>query len=195
LTIVTSRTAALRLAAVPALIAAVTLTGCSGGSSSANGPSSGSTTTTSPAGTTATLGPAPSTVPAVTTQPGRTTKAGTPGRTSTAPTKKPAPTQDPIEAKITELEQSGGVPSRVVRVKGTTVKPAASVIKMKVGDTLRLILLVNTAAHVVGTGVGVEADIKALDPTAVDIFPTEPGTYEVKLTSPTAVRLLSVVAQ
>jgi hypothetical protein len=205
---VTPRTAAQRPAAAPAplvaaaLLVALAVAGCSGGSSPAattsgasvpSGPLSGT-----PGSTGSGLPTSASGAPAASTSPGPTRTATRAGSTTTSPglgpTARPTPTKDPIQAKIEELEQSGGVPSIVVRVTGSTVAPAPRDVKVALGQTLRLILLTNTAAHVVGTGVGVDATLKANEPAAVDMVAFTAGTYDVRLTAPGTMRLLRLVA-
>jgi hypothetical protein len=151
----------------PLLVALVLLapTSCSG-----HRPAGTAAPATSTAPTTAADSPPPTS--ADTSPPG--TSHGTPPGTSPRDSGSAAP-----EQRITELSTEGGVASVVIELsaEGTVDRPRTE--RIAAGQTLRLVVVSPTAAHLTGTGLGVDIDIPAGAPTAVDVVSFTPGTYTV----------------
>jgi len=103
----------------------------------------------------------------------RTTGAPRPGTTTSGP----AP--DTQQQRIAVLQTEGGVPSLVVRLTTSGTVPTVHTSSVRVGQTLRLIIVSPVATHLIGKGLGVDADVPAANPVAVDVVAFTPGSYSI----------------
>ena len=164
--------------AVTVLIALLALSGCSGGSGSGSVASSrGPASTTIPNSPTATG----VFTPAAPTRAGATSVPGT--ATSGPPAVRPRATSDSQQQRIVALQTEGGVPSLVIRLTSTGTVPKVTTSTQHVGQTLRMIVVSPVATHLIGKGLGVDVDVPAEDPVAVDVVALAPGSYEVTTTT------------
>jgi hypothetical protein len=75
------------------------------------------------------------------------------------------------------------VPSLVIRLTSTGTVPKVTTSTQHVGQTLRMIVVSPVATHLIGKGLGVDVDVPAEDPVAVDVVALAPGSYEVTTTT------------
>lgn len=126
------------------------------------------------AATSASVPPAPTgpTTPAA-------TRTATPTDVPPDPPDKPprTPTPDPVQRRVEELSTGGGVSSLVIRLTGagTVATPRRMVLAQ--GQTLRLVVISPKGTHLTGNGLGVDIDVPAGSPTAVDVVSFTAGAY------------------
>lgn len=155
---------------VPSTLAAVagllTLCACSGpdstDASSTAVPPSAAAATSVPARAPASSPPGPATAPAT---------AGDVARVA------PRPSADSAQQQITALSTAGGVPSTVLRLTADGQAPTVRTTELATGQTLRVIVVSPVATHLTGQGIGVDLEVPAGSPTAVDVVAFAPGNY------------------
>jgi hypothetical protein len=129
-------------------------------------------------GSTAASHPAvpPSAVTTATPAPGVTSS---PDSATTGHTAKAAPPRsaDSPQQQITALSTAGGVPSLVVQLPAAGHVPTVRAVDLAIGQTLRVIVVSPVATHLTGQGIGVDIDVPAGSPTAMDVVAFSAGTY------------------
>jgi hypothetical protein len=105
------------------------------------------------------------------------TGAGTAARTPTGASTGAA--TDSQQKRIKALETEGGVSSTVIRLSAAGTVAPVRTFTVPVGQTLRLIVVSPTATHLIGKGVGVDIDVPAGNPTAIDVVAFTAGSYTI----------------
>lgn len=163
--------------AVTIPVALLALSGCSGGVGSNSGGSVPATVAASPTATGVVTPVTPTPTHAVVTA---TLGADTPGAGTSRPTAvRPPATADSQQQRIVALQTEGGVPSLVIRLTATGTVPEVPTSTLPVGQTLRMIVVSPVATHLIGKGLGVDLDLPAGDPVAIDVVTFTPGSYMV----------------
>lgn len=86
-------------------------------------------------------------------------------------------TPESAEQRIAALSTAGGVSSLVLRLSSTGQVPSVRSTRLGVGQTLRVVVVSPVATHLTGKGLGVDVDVPAGSPTAVDVVAFTAGDY------------------
>ena len=163
---------------VTILIALLALSGCSRGPGSSSAGSSGG-----PIPATAAVSPTATGIVTPVT-PHRADATSAPKNGTSHPTvPRPGATPDSQQQRIVALQTEGGVPSLLIRLTVTGTVPKVATSTQHVGQTLRMIVVSPVATHLTGKGLGIDIDVPAEDPVAIDVVALTPGSYEVTTTT------------